>query len=390
MKIPYARQNISEEDIEEVIKVLKSDYLTQGPKVPEFESAIQKYCGSSYAVAVNSGTSALHISYLCLGVGIGDYVWTSPITFVATANAALYCGAKIDFVDIDPVTSNMCPKKLEEKLIKAEKNGLLPKVVVPVHLAGQPTHLKEIYELSQKYSFKVVEDASHAIGAKYGDKSVGACEFSDITVFSFHPVKIITSGEGGMAVTNNLEYAEKMSMLRSHGITRDPSFMSNQPDGGWYYEQIELGFNYRMTDIQAALGISQLKKIDSFVKERHKISTIYNDNINFEGLDLPIDAKGSYSSKHLFVIQVNEKASYNRKQLHEKFSQEGIGVNVHYRPVYKQEFYEQFQYNSLDYVASEKYYKTSLSIPLYVGLTDDQIEQVINVLNKPIGYQNIF
>ena len=390
MKIPYARQNISEEDIDEVVKVLKSDYLTQGPKVPEFESEVAKYCSSSYAVAVNSGTSALHIAYLALGVGIGDYVWTSPITFVATANAALYCGAKVDFVDIDPFTNNMCPIRLEEKLKQAEVDRKLPKVVVPVHLSGQPSHLKEIYELSKKYSFKVVEDASHAIGARYNESPVGSCEYSDICVFSFHPVKIITSGEGGMALTNNLDYAQKMSRLRSHGITRDSEFMTNKPDGGWFYEQLELGFNYRMTDIQAALGLSQFKRIDQFTKERHKISSLYNELINHKGIDLNQDIKGSYSSKHLFIIRINPDFPFNRAQLYRSFSEEGILVNVHYRPVYKQEYYEQFQHNALDYKESENYYREALSIPMYVGLSESQIEQVVEVINKPLGYQNIF
>jgi len=390
MRIPYARQNIFEEDIQAVVEVLKSDFLTQGPVVENFESAIANYCGASHGVAVNSGTSALHVACLALEVGIDDYVWTSPITFVATANAALYCGAKVDFVDIDPKTSNMCPLRLEEKLIQAEKDGRLPKVVIPVHIAGQATHLKEIHKLSKKYDFKIIEDASHAIGAKYDNNPIGGCHYSDITVFSFHPVKIITSGEGGMAVTNTIEYAQKMARLRSHGITRDPDFMENKPDGGWFYEQLELGFNYRMTDIQAALGLSQFKRLDSFIEERQKISKFYNENIRFEGVDLNIDVDGSYSAKHLFVIRVNEKASFDRSKLYNKFILEGIGVNVHYRPIYQQQYYMQFQHNALDYLESENYYKQALSIPMYVGLTENQQEQIIEVINKPSGYQNIF
>ena len=339
--IPYGRQSISEEDIEAVVKVLRSEFLTQGPLVPEFEALIAKYCQTKHGIAVNSATSALHIACLALDLGPGDWLWTSPITFVASANCGLYCGARVDFVDIDPKTYNMCPLKLEEKLIEAEKNGNLPKVVVAVHFSGQPCDLHSIYLLSQKYSFRVIEDASHAIGAKYKGEPVGSCRYSDISVFSFHPVKIITTAEGGMALTNQDVLAEKMALLRSHGITRDASRMTRTPDGPWYYQQIDLGFNYRMTELQAALGISQMDHLDEFVARRHEIANRYEQALIDFPVTKPWQHPDSYSGMHLYVIrlQINSiKKTHN--QVFNVLREQGIGVNLHYVPIHTQPFFQ--------------------------------------------------
>ncbi|ART79738.1 UDP-4-amino-4,6-dideoxy-N-acetyl-beta-L-altrosamine transaminase [Oceanisphaera avium] len=300
--IPYGRQDINQADIDAVIEILKSDFLTQGPKVPLFEKTVADYVGSDHAVAVNSATSALHIACLALGLGPGDWLWTSPITFVASANCGLYCGAQVDFVDIDPRTYNLCAKELEKKLITAKQNGTLPKVVIPVHFSGQSCDMQAIHALSKRYGFKIIEDASHAIGGKYKKEPIGNCRYSDITVFSFHPVKIITTAEGGMAMTNNPQLAEKMQLYRSHGITRDPSFMTHEPDGSWYYQQIELGYNYRMTELQAALGISQMQRLDGFITQRHKLAQRYNELLADLPITLPWQHVDSDSSWHLYVI----------------------------------------------------------------------------------------
>ena len=297
--IPYGKQNISSEDIEAVVEVLKSDYLTQGPVVPEFEKAISSYCGAKYAVAVNSATSALHIACLALGVGLGDLVWTSAITFVASANCALYCGAEVEFVDISSESYNISIQRLTDKLEAAKKSGRLPKVVIPVHLAGQSCDMRAIHALSKKYGFRIIEDASHAIGGKYLEERIGGCQYSDITVFSFHPVKIITTGEGGIALTNDQNLIKKMARLRSHGITRYPEEMTHAPDGPWYYQQIELGFNYRMTDIHAALGLSQLGRLDKFVSERHAIAERYGQLLSKSQIKLPQQDPQSRSAWHL-------------------------------------------------------------------------------------------
>ena len=378
--IPYGKQQILSDDIDAVIGVLKSDYLTQGNCVPNFENSVNEYCNSKYAVAVTSATAALHLACLALELGPDDWLWTSPITFVASSNCALYCGANVDFVDIDPKTFNLCAKALEKKLIQAEKVGKLPKIVIPVHLCGQSCDMKSIHELSVKYNFQIIEDASHAIGGKYGKENIGACQYSDITIFSFHPVKIITTGEGGMAVTNNPKIADTMSLLRSHGITRDKGKMFNEAEGDWYYEQISLGFNYRMTDIQAALGISQLKKIDKFVKKRCEIANRYDELLFDLPLETPFLSDKCYSSFHLYVVQVDEK--YNKRSIFEFMRNNNIGVNIHYIPVIIQPFYEKFGYDISLYPNAMNYYKNALSLPMYPTLSEKQQDYVVNTLKS--------
>ena len=389
--IPYGRQDISQEDINAVIDVLKSDFLTQGPIVPAFEKAVSDYCQSQYAFAVNSATSALHIACLALGVCKGDLVWTSPITFVASANCALYCGADVDFVDIDPVSYNMSSNSLEEKLIKAEKVGRLPKVVIPVHLAGQSCEMDKIHTLGQKYGFHIIEDASHAIGGKYKNKPIGSCQYSDITVFSFHPVKIITTGEGGMCLTNDSQRATSLNRFRSHGIVRHPSEMTKLPDGPWYYQQLELGYNYRMTDIQAALGLSQMKRLDEFVLSRHKIANRYNDLLKEDWLELPVEHPDTYSGLHLYIIRIKEKVQdFKHGQLFEKLRLAGILVNLHYIPVYRHPYYEAIGYDRKEFPQAELYYKEAISIPMFATLTDLEQQFVVDCIKKPSGHQNLF
>jgi UDP-4-amino-4,6-dideoxy-N-acetyl-beta-L-altrosamine transaminase len=381
-KINYGRQDINDADIEAVISVLRSDWLTQGPVVPEFEDSISKYCDVKHAVAVNSATSALHISCLALEVGKYDYVWTSPTTFVASANCALYCGAKIDFVDIDPITKNLSVRNLETKLIEAKKLGKLPKVVIPVHLNGQSCNMAEIYALSKKYGFSIIEDASHAIGGKYKSEAIGNCRYSDITVFSFHPVKIITTGEGGIAVTNNFAINKKLRLFRSHGITNSTEDMKPRPNSEiWNYQQITLGFNYRMTELQAALGMSQLSRIDEFVESRHNIANRYDKELLDLPLYTPIQHKDCYSAFHLYVVQiVQEDTSITQIELHNKMQEYNINVNLHYIPVYRQPFFEAMGFERGYCPQAEKYYKTVLSIPIYPALTDKEQGQVINAL----------
>jgi len=373
MMTPYGKQEITSDDIESVVKVLKSDFLTQGPAVPQFEKALCDYAGSSYAVAVNSCTSALHIACLALGLGPGDILWTSPITFVASANCALYCGATVDFVDVEPDTALMSVEKLKEKLEQADKKGNLPKIVIPVHFAGQSCDMKEIHELSKRYGFKVIEDAAHAIGAKYQNEAVGNCKYSDITVFSFHPVKIITTGEGGAVMTNNRQLSEKLELLRSHGITRDISKMIGKPDGPWYYEQIQLGFNYRMTDIQAALGCSQLERLDQYVLRRSEIAKWYD--IQFKNMPITVlkEKKDRTSSHHLYVIRV----SNIRKQLYQFLIDNGIGVNVHYIPVSKHSFYKK-NYDNKVFHNSESYYNETITLPLNYLINNSELEFIVS------------
>lgn len=379
--IPYGRQHISQEDVEAVIEVLQSDYLTQGPKVPEFESAVARYCGVQHALAVNSATSALHIACLALGLGPGDWLWTSPITFVASANCGLYCGAQVDFVDIDPATYNLCPQALERKLVAAEKTGCLPKVVVAVHLCGQPCDMAAIASLAKKYGFKLIEDASHAIGGRYRDEPIGRCSYSDITVFSFHPVKIVTTAEGGMAVTNDANLARQMALLRSHGITRDPAQMTKEPDGAWYYQQIELGFNYRLTDIQAALGLSQMANLDAFVARRHAIAQRYGQLLHGLPLRLPYQDPQGYSGLHLYVIRVlPEQAQVGHKQVFDSLRQQGIGVNLHYIPVYAQPYFQKLRPDYGAFPEADRYYAQAISLPMYSSLTDDQQDRVVEAL----------
>ncbi len=389
--IPYGRQNIDQSDIDAVVDVLKSDFLTQGPVIPQFEKSVSEYVGVKYSYAVNSATSGLHMACMALGLNEGDYVWTSPISFVASANCARYCGANVDFVDIDPVTYNLSIARLNEKLVEAEKVGKLPKILIPVHLAGQSCDMESIWSLSQKYGFKIIEDASHAIGASYNNKKVGSCEYSHITVFSFHPVKIITTGEGGMVCTNDPEYASKLYRLRSHGITRIPDEMTQPPDGPWYYQQLELGYNYRMTDIQAALGLSQMKRLDEFVKKRHHIYSKYLELLANIDLITPKLESNSYSSLHLFIIRINKNImGSNRNGIFERFRANGVLVNIHYIPIYSQPYYKKIGYKASDFPEAEKYYREAISLPIYPGLTDDQLTFIRDSIIRPIGFQTIF
>lgn len=381
--IPYGKQDINQQDINSVVDVLKSDFLTQGPQVPAFEQALIEHTGASYALAVNSATSALHIACLALGLGEGDWLWTSPITFVASANCGLYCGAKIDFVDIDPSTYNMCPRRLEEKLIKAKAEGKLPKVVVPVHLCGQPCDMAAIAKLAKVYNFKVIEDASHAIGGKYQGLPIGNCEYSDITVFSFHPVKIVTTAEGGAVMTNQKALSDKMTLLRSHGITRDPEQMEGESHGGWYYQQIDLGFNYRMTELQAALGVSQMQRLDDFVAARHHLANRYNRLLQSLPVVLPYQLENTYSGLHLYVIRLQlDKLSLTHKEVFEALRGKGIGVNLHYIPVHTQPYYEKMGFREGDFPESERYYHEAISLPMFHTMSTDQQDEVVRVLSE--------
>lgn len=381
--IPYGKQDISQADIDAVTEVLGSDFLTQGPVVPRFEELVKTSVGAGFSVAVNSATSALHIACLALDLGPGDRLWTSPITFVASANCALYCNASIDFVDIDPTTYNLCPQALEQKLIAAELAGALPKIVVPVHLAGQSCDMKAIKALSDRFGFRIIEDASHAIGAAYGDEKVGSCRYSDITVFSFHPVKIITTAEGGMAVTNDPVLAGKMERLRSHGITRDPHLMTHAPHGPWYYQQIELGFNYRMTEMQAALGCSQMTRLHEFIERRQQLAAQYAELLNDLPLMLPYQLETTASSWHLYIIrlQLNELSKTHLEVFNELRSA-GIGVNLHYIPVHLQPYYRQMGFADGDFPHAEQYYQEAISIPLFHAMTDEQQLQVATSLRR--------
>ena len=378
--IPYGKQSISQDDINAVIDVLKSDWLTQGPKVPAFESAIAEYCGANHACATNSATSALHIACLALGVSIGDIVWTSPISFVASSNCALYCGASVDFVDIDLETGNMSVIALKEKLAIAKQNKRLPKVVIPVHLAGQSCDMAAINELAEEYDFKIIEDASHAIGAKYKDKPVGSCDYSDITVFSFHPVKIITSAEGGMAVTNCAELNKKMSRLRSHGITNIPEEMTEPSHGPWYYQQLELGFNYRMTDMQAALGLSQLKLLDNFVSVRNDIATTYNHAFANSTVAHLTQSNECYSSYHLYIVRLTQCDVEKHKSVITGMREQGIIAHLHYIPIHLQPYYQALGFSDGDFPNAETYYKQAVTIPLHPTMTADEQQFVINTL----------
>ena len=380
--IPYGRHEVSADDIEAVVRVLQSEFLTQGPCVPAFEQQVMEYCEVRYAIAVNSATSALHISCLALGVGVGDIVWTSPITFVATANCARYCGADVDFVDIDPDTYNMSVDKLAEKLKLAERLNKLPKVVIPVHLCGQSCDMARIFELSQIYGFKIIEDASHAVGGGYLNRPVGCCHYSDITVFSFHPVKIITSGEGGMVLTNNVEILNRVALLRSHGITRDlGDMLPHLPEEIWQYQQIMLGFNYRMTDIQAALGLSQMKRLSGIVAMRNKIAERYDVLLKELPIKLPFRNVDSYSSFHLYVIRIEStKLHRSQKRIIHALQKDGIGASLHYIPVYRQPYYERLGFEKGYCPEAEKYFTSAISLPLYPNLSQDQQNSVVNAL----------
>lgn len=383
--IPYGRQSICDADVQAVVDVLRSDFLTQGPAVPTFENAVANYCGAQHAIAVNSATSALHIACLALGVGKGDSVWTSPITFVASANCALYCGAGVDFVDIDPRTYNLSTEKLAEKLALAEQVGQLPKVIIAVHFSGQSCDMAGIYALSQRYGFRIIEDASHAIGGKYQQQAIGNCLYSDITIFSFHPVKIITTGEGGMALTNNAQLAGRMDRLRSHGITRDPAHMTHIPDGPWYYQQLELGFNYRMTDLQAALGLSQMQRLDEFVIKRHELSQRYDALLSELPIVSPWQHQDSYSGLHLYVIRLKlSEIRQTHLQVFEALRAADIGVNLHYIPVYLQPYYHSLGFEPGYCAEAERYYAEAISLPMYASLTQVQQDYVIASLQAAI------
>lgn len=398
--IPYGRQDISQTDIDAVIDILKSDFLTQGPTVEKFEHSVANYCDAKHGVAANSATSALHMACLALGLGPDDILWTSPTTFVASANCALYCGASVDFVDIDLQSHNMCVEKLEQKLIEAEKSGNLPKIVIPVHLTGQPCDMAAIKTLADRYNFKIIEDASHAIGAKYCSDNftvmqynskpipnhkflpIGNCQYSDICVFSFHPVKIITTGEGGLATTNDKALADRMQRFRSHGITGNPTDMFERPNSEiWNYQQILLGYNYRMTDIHAALGVSQMKRLEEFVQRRHEIANAYNEGLKDLPLTTPWQSNKSYSSYHLYVIKIEEgECSKTQRQVYDILQDHNINVNLHYIPVYRQPYYEKLGFKEGYCPESEKYHKKALSVPMYPTLNRSQQNEVIDLL----------
>ncbi|MBF9032832.1 UDP-4-amino-4,6-dideoxy-N-acetyl-beta-L-altrosamine transaminase [Rhodobacterales bacterium HKCCE2091] len=381
--IPYGRQDIRPEDIEAVTEVLKSDFLTQGPAVPAFEAAICEAVSARHAVAVSSATAALHIACLALDLGPGDWLWTSPITFVASANVGIYCGAKVDFVDIDPETFNMSPDALEAKLRDAEAAGRLPKVIMPVHMAGQPCDMEKIGALARRYGIRVIEDASHGIGGRDGATPTGACAHSDIAVFSFHPVKIITTGEGGAATTNDPALAERMALLRSHGITRDPGRMTRPSEGGWYYEQLELGFNYRMTDIQAALGRSQMRHLGERIDRRHERAAVYDAAFDGWPLKRPWQRPDARSAYHLYIVRLDD--GFDRGQVFAALREAGIGVNVHYIPVHLQPFWRQFGFGPGDFPSAEAYYAAAITLPLHATLSEADQSQVISAVGAALG-----
>lgn len=381
--IPYGRQDITKADIDAVVEVMRSDYLTQGPMVPRFERLVAEICDATHAVAVTNATSALHLACLALGLGTGDRLWTSPITFVASANCGLYCGASVDFVDIDPRTYNLCPRALEAKLKRAKRDGCLPKVVIPVHFSGQACDMAAIHSLSREYGFQIIEDASHAIGGMYRGQPIGSCRYSDITVFSFHPVKIITTGEGGMALTCDAGLAKKMALLRSHGITRDPAEMTEAPHGDWYYEQLELGYNYRMTDLQAALGVSQISRLNEYMERRHALAKRYNEALSGLPVTIPWQHPDSYSGLHLYVIRIQaERLKKGRQEIFDELRSSGIGVNLHYIPVHLQPFYRNMGFAHGDFPEAERYYAEAMSLPMYAALTDAQQDEVIAGLRR--------
>ena len=387
--IPYGRQDINQQDINAVVEVLKSDFLTQGPQVPAFEQSIIDACDAKYAVAVNSATSALHIACLALGLGNDDWLWTTPNTFVASANCALYCGAKVDFVDIDPRTYNLCAKQLEKKLIAAQKVGKLPKIVIPVHFSGQSCDMQAIHELAKKYGFSIIEDASHAIGGKYKGEPIGNSRYSDITVFSFHPVKIVTTAEGGMAVTNNAKLAEQLNLLRSHGITRDEKLMTQDMDGPWYYQQIALGFNYRMTELQAALGLSQMQRLEAFVIKRHELASRYDNLLQDLPITLPWQHPDSYSARHLYVIRLQlEQINITHLDVFNALRAAGIQANLHYIPVHMQPYHQKMGFASGQFPEAEKYYKEAISIPLFSAMTAGQQDTVCSTLKTILSKES--
>jgi UDP-4-amino-4,6-dideoxy-N-acetyl-beta-L-altrosamine transaminase len=386
MKIKYGKQDITTEDISAVVDVLKSDLLTQGPVVPQFEKAACDFTGAKNAIAVNSATSALHIACMALDLGPGDCLWTCPNTFVASSNCAVYCGASVDFVDMDADSYNISIEQLRNKLAIAEKNNSLPKILVPVHLSGQSCEMQEIKTLSEQYGFKIIEDGSHAIGGTYQDLPVGNCKYSDITVFSFHPVKIITTGEGGMALTNNADLANRMRQHRSHGVTSNPDEMSERPINEiWNYQQVCLGYNYRMTDIAASLGLNQIKRLNDIVCKRNKIADRYNKELSNMPLRIPWQHPATMSSYHLYIIRLDlDKIIKTQPQIHDELIKLGILVNLHYIPVYRQPFYEKMGFKAGYCPESESYHREALSIPMYPTLSSEEQDRVINTLKKVI------
>lgn len=376
--IYYGHQHITEKDIQAVEKVLRSNYLTQGPVIESFEKKVANYCGAKYAVAVTNATSALHIACKAAGLGEGDVLWTSPITFTASANCGRYCGADVDFVDIDDKTYNMSVAELRHKLETAVKK---PKVVIPVHLAGQSCDMEAIKALADEYGFKIIEDASHATGADYKNTKVGSCRYSDMTVFSFHPVKIVTTGEGGIVLTNNKELYEKLKLYRSHGITRDSDLMTQEADGTWYYQQIELGFNYRMTDMQAALGCSQMDSLDEFVARRRYLVRRYNEKLKDLPIRTPYQSEDTNPSWHIYIIRVDfTKVVLSKKEIFARMRDRGIALNLHYIPVHTQPYYRNLGFKKGDFPVSETYYEEAITLPLYYDLTDEQQDQIIQAL----------
>lgn len=385
--IPYGRQSIDEDDINAVVDTLKSSWLTQGPAVPAFEKSLTQFCGAEHAVAVNSATSALHLACLALGVQQNDIVWTSPNSFVASANCAIYCGATVDFVDIEPNTGNICVNALEAKLAQAKEQGTLPKALIPVHFAGQSCDMKAISTLAKKYNFYVIEDASHAIGGKYCERPVGSCQYSDITVFSFHPVKIITTMEGGAALTNNGKLARQMQLMRSHGVTANKDEMTEEPHGPWYYQQIQLGFNYRMNDVEGALGTSQLAKLEQFVEQRNECAFFYNDAFRQHDKISPLEViTECYSSYHLYVIRCTGLNSDSHKAAIEALREKGIFAHVHYIPIHLQPYYQKLGFKEGDYPQAEQYYENAITLPLYPSLTREEAQYVVdttvNIVNQ--------
>ncbi|MFL0799158.1 MAG: UDP-4-amino-4,6-dideoxy-N-acetyl-beta-L-altrosamine transaminase [Agarilytica sp.] len=384
--IPYGKQDISQQDIDAVTEVLRSDFITQGDQLPMFEKSLTDYCGAAHAVAVNSGTSALHIACLALGVGKNDWVWTSPISFVASANCALYCGANVDFVDIDSRTYNLSASALSTKLVEAKKQGCLPKVVIPVHLAGQSCEMESIKRLSEEYGFSIIEDASHAIGGSYLNDKVGSCKHSDITVFSFHPVKLVTTGEGGAALTNSGDLAEKMASFRCHGITRDEDKMTEKSHGPWYYQQVSLGFNYRITDLQAALGTSQMQRLDEFIQKRHHLIRRYSEALSSLPIVLPWVSDNTYTASHLYIVRLKlNEISLSHREVFTRLREEGVGVNVHYIPIYKQPYFESLgvEYDSCP--NAETYYQEAISLPMFSSLNEKDFSCVVNALQRVLG-----
>ena len=380
--IPYGRQKISNQDVEAVVAVLRSDFLTQGPKVPEFEAALCKLTGAKHAVAMNSATSALHAACLALGLGPGDRLWTTPITFVASANCGIYCGATVDFVDIDTETFNLCTTSLEQKLIAAAKNNTLPKILIPVHFGGNPCNMTKIKQLSLTYGFRIIEDASHAIGAQHHRSKIGSGAYSDITIFSFHPVKIITSGEGGAALTNDHEIAGKLEALRSHGISRDPAVFKNDINEPWYYEQSTLGFNFRMNDIEAALGLSQLDSLESFSFRRRQIAKTYQERLAHLPVAEQLVCEQDESGWHLYVIRLLHLDSQQRNTLFRSMRTAGIGVNLHYIPVHLQPFYQDQGFKLGDLPRAESYFNQCITLPLHPSLLETEIEAIASNLER--------